>query len=273
MVYANYSRGYKAGTFNTLPLDSPALKPEAVDAYEVGMKTELFDRKVRLNGALFWNDISSPQVQSQRNGLVALINAGSARTRGAEFDASALLARNLTFSLAGTYLDARFRDFKVAPSYCPSPVISNAQCQAILAANGASPAVIASVGNGNLNQIFVSADGNRMPYASKIKLSAGLNYSYDASGMGAFVLDGSVNYQSKFNWDSDNVIKEPAHTFFDASIQFTPEILDNISLRFWMKNITGVHYNVAYYAQASGSAFSSAPGAPRTFGGEVLFKF
>ncbi|MDB5702400.1 MAG: TonB-dependent receptor [Sphingomonadales bacterium] len=273
MAYANYSRGYKAGTFNTLPLDSPALKPEVVDAYEVGMKTELFDRRVRLNAALFWNDIKSPQVQSQRNGLVALINAGSARTRGVEFDASALLAPGLTASLAGTYLDAKFRDFKSAPSYCPSPVISNVQCAAILAANGTSPAVIATIGDGNLNQIFVSADGNRLPYSSKLKISGGLNYTFEPDGVGKIILDGSVNYQSNFNWDSDNVIKEPAHTFFDASIQLTPASLENISFRLWGKNLSGVHYNVAYYAQASGSAFSSAPGAPRTFGGEVLFKF
>ena len=273
MAYFNYSRGYKAGTFNTLPLDSPALKPEVVDAYEVGLKTEMFDRKVRLNVAAFWNDISDAQVQSQRNGLVALINAGSARTRGFEFDASAAVAPGLTLDLAGTYLDAKFTSFKNAPTYCPSPVISNAQCVAILTANGASPAIIASVGNGNLNQIFTDATGNHMPYASKIKLSAGLNYTANLAGTGKFEFDGSVNYQSKFNWDSDNVIKEPAHTFFDASVAFHPEAFDSIGFRLWMKNITGVHYNVAYYAQASGSAFSSAPGAPRTFGGEVLFKF
>lgn len=273
MAYFNYSRGYKAGTFNTLPLDSPALKPEVVDAYEVGMKTELFDRKVRFNVAAFWNDISDAQVQSQRNGLVALINAGSARTRGFEFDASAAVMRGLTVTLGGTYLDARFTSFKNAPTYCPSRVISNAQCIAILTANGASPDIIASVGNGNINQIFTDATGNRMPYASKIKLSAGLNYVYDAIGLGQFTFDGSLNYQSKFNWDSDNVYKEPAHTFLDGSITFAPESLENIRFRLWMKNITNVHYNVAYYAQASGSAFSSAPGAPRTFGGEVLFKF
>ena len=273
MAYFNYSRGYKAGTFNTLPLDSPALKPEVVDAYEVGMKTELFDRKLRLNVAAFWNDISDAQVQSQRNGLVALINAGSARTRGFEFDASAALAPGLTVDLAGTYLDAKFTSFKNAPTYCPSPVVSNAQCAAILAASGASPAVIASIGNGNINQIFTDATGNHMPYASKIKLSGGINYTTTMPGTGKFEFDGSVNYQSKFNWDSDNVIKEPAHTFVDASIQFNPEALSNLGFRLWAKNLTGIHYNIAYYAQASGSAFSSAPGAPRTFGGEVLFKF
>ena len=290
MAYFNYSRGYKAGTFNTLPLDSPALKPEVVDAYEVGMKTELFDRKVRFNVAAFWNDISDAQVQSQRNGLVALINAGSARTRGVEFDASWAVVQGLTLNLAGTYLDAKFTSFKNAPAYCPSPKVTAAQCAAILDGNGASNALLGTLGytrdpetgnlvsngqpfNGNINQIFTDATGNRMPYASKIKLSAGLNYTTEIPGTGKFEFDGSVNYQSKFNWDSDNVIKEPAHTFVDASVQFHPEALENIGFRLWVKNLTGVHYNVAYYAQASGSAFSSAPGAPRPFGGEVLFKF
>ena len=273
MAYANYSRGFKAGTFNTLPLDSPPLRPEVVDAYEIGMKTELFDRTIRLNGALFWNDISNPQVQTARNGVVLLLNAGAARTRGAEFDASAVLAHGLTFNVAGTYLDARFRDFKTAPAYCPSPAVSIAQCRTILTASGASPALIASVGNGNINPITINADGNRLPYASKFKLSASLDYSHNVPGTGKFILNGSANYASKFNWDSDNVIKEPAHTFFDASVQFTPEALHNIGFRLWMKNITDVRYNVGYFGQASGSAFSSSPGAPRTFGGEILFKF
>lgn len=273
MMYASYSRGYKAGTFNTLPLDSAPLEPEVVDAYEIGLKTELFDRRLRLNGALFWNDISNPQVQAQRNGLVALVNAGSARTRGAEIDATAIVARGLTLTVGATYLDAKFRDFRGAPSYCPSPVISNDQCRAILTANGASPELVASVGNFNLNQIFIDASGNRMPYASKLKLSAGASYTFDLGGFGTASLDGSLNYASRFNWDSDNVIKEPAHTFFDAAASISPADLPNLSFRFWMKNITGVHNNIAYFAIANNGGYLSAPGAPRTFGGEIGFKF
>ena len=265
MVYANYSRGYKAGTFNTLPLDSPALAPEVVDAYEIGFKTELADRRIRLNGALFWNDLSNPQVQAQRNGLVFLKNAGSARTKGAELDVTAAATEGLTLRLSGTYLVAKFRDFPDAPSYCPNPQVNAATCQAL------TPNL--PLAAGNLNTIQVDAGGNYMPYASKWKFSGGFSYEYNLVDASRITLDMNANWASKFNWDADNVIKEPSHLLLDGAIAFTPGAYDHVTFRFWMKNITGEKYNLNYYAQASGSAFSSAPGAPRTYGGEVIFKF
>lgn len=250
MVYGNISRGYKAGTFNTLPLDNAALNPEVIDAYEVGIKSELFNRLVRLNVALFWNDISNPQVQAQRNGLVFLTNAGSARTKGAEFDLTVAPARGLTLRLAGSYLDAKFREFNGCPTYAYSVVAP-----------------------GNLDQLVTNCTGNRMPYASKWKFTAGVNYTHKVEGTGTFDFDAAVNYSSKFSWDADNVIKEPTRYLVDGAIGFTPASLEHVTIRAWVKNLTNRKYNINYYAQASGSAFSSAPGAPRTYGGELVFKF
>ena len=258
MAYANYSRGYKAGTFNTLPLDTKALNPEIVDAYEIGLKTELFDRKVRLNAALFWNDIGNPQIQAQRNGLVFLANAGSARTKGAEFDLTAVVAQGLTLRLGGTYLDAKFRDF--------GDVDGNGTLDC--ASYAYSP-----IAPGNLDQINLDCSGNRMPYASKWKFSGGASYETEIEGAGLLNLDITGNWSSRFNWDADNLLQEPSRFLLDGAIGFTPEKWDNVQFRFWMKNITGKKYNINYYAQASGSAFSSAPGAPRTYGGELVFKF
>jgi iron complex outermembrane recepter protein len=265
MGYVSDSRGYKAGTFNTLPLDSAALNPEVVDAYEIGLKSEMADGRVRINGSLFWNDIKNPQVQAQRNGLVFLENAGSARTKGAEFDLTALAAEGLTVRLAATLLDAKFRDFPAAPSYCPSPVVPAAQCQALTPALPLAP--------GNLNTIAVDATGNDLPYASKFKGTVGATYETNIENIGRAMFDLNGAYNSKFSWDADNLIQEPSHFLLDGSIALTPRAFDKLTVQFWMKNMTGVKYNINYYAQASGSAFSSAPGAPRTFGGEVQMKF
>ncbi|MFT4054504.1 MAG: TonB-dependent receptor [Novosphingobium sp.] len=249
MIYANYARGYKAGTFNTLPLDSAALNPEVVDAYEIGFKSEFAGRTIRLNGALFWNDISDAQVQAQRNGLVFLQNAGTARTKGAEFDLTVAAAQGLTLRLAGTYLDAKFRKFDGCATYQYS-----------------------TVAPGNLDQLTTNCAGNYMPYASKWKFSSSIDYTHDfAFGEASFNL--TANYASRFNWDADNVIKEPEHLLLDGSISLTPASQEHFTLRLWMKNITDEKFNINYYAQASGSAYSSAPGAPRTFGGELVFKF
>ena len=111
-----------------------------------------------------------------------------------------------------------------------------------------------------------------MPYASKFKASASIDYDHHFT-FGRIQADLTGNYSSRFNWDADNTNKEPEHFVVDGSIAFTPASVENLTLRFWMKNITGIHYNVNYYAQASGSAYSSAPGAPRTFGGELVVKF
>lgn len=265
MIYSSIGRGYKAGTFNTLPLDAKALRPEVVDAYEIGLKSELFDRKLRVNLALFWNDIDSPQVQAQRNGLVFLKNAGAARTKGVEVDATLAAAEGLTIRLAGSYLDAKFRQFPDAPSYCPSPVISAAQCALISPAPPVSP--------GNLNTIVIDAKGNNLPYASKWKFNAAVGYKTDLSSAGSLAFDLNANYASKFNWDADNVIKEKAHLMLDGSVAFTPAAVNNVTVRFWMKNITNRKFNLSYYAQASGSAYSSAPGGPRTFGSELVVGF
>jgi iron complex outermembrane receptor protein len=265
MGYVNDSRGYKAGTYNTLPLDSPPLNPEVIDAYEIGMKSEWADGRVRLNGALFWNDIKSPQVQAQRNGLVFLKNAGKAQTKGAEFDLTALAGDNLTLRLAGTFLDAKFKDFPDAPSYCPNPNVDAATCQAL------TP--LLPLAAGNLNTIVVDAKGNQMPYASKVKLTAGVSYEANFASAGHVTFDLNGNYNSEFNWDADNVIKEPSHFLLDGSVALTPKSFEHMTFRLWMKNITDEKWNINYYAQASGSAFSSAPGAPRTFGGEVQVKF
>jgi len=250
MTYFSFSTGYKAGTFNTLPLDSPALKPELVNAYEVGAKTTLLQHRLRLNMDMFWNHIQDPQVQAQRNGLVALVNAQAARTRGVELNSTALLAAGLTMTFDASYTDARYLQFDGCPTYAYSAT---------------EPGV--------LNQLFENCSGHQMPDVPKVALTSTLQYSQYVSEAGELSYDVSVRYQGSFPWDSDNVIREPAHTFLNGSIAFTPEAMDKISIKFWMNNMTNVHYNINYYAQASGAAYESAPGAPRTFGGEFMYKY
>jgi iron complex outermembrane recepter protein len=268
MVYANVSRGYKSGTFNTLPLDSPALDPEVVDAYEIGMKSEFLDRRVRVNGALFWNDIDSPQVQAQRNGLVFLVNAGKARTKGVEIDATALLTDTLTARIAASYLDAKFREFSDAPTYRYDSA-ADPWCGSNAVSVSGAPYPTC----GQLVTTSTDAAGNDMPYASKFKLSSNLNYVREVESMGTFVLDLFVSYYSDYAWDADNVIEEPANTLVDGAIAFTPQAAEALTIRLWVKNAMDEEYNLGYYSQASGSAYSASPGAPRTYGAEFLFQF
>src|SRR3546814_9556673 len=99
MAYASVSRGFKAGAYNTLPLQTEAADPEKVQAYEIGLKTEMLDRRVRLNGAVFWSDITSPQVLTTINtgtvSAVSLTPDKNARIRGGEASGDAVAAKGL----------------------------------------------------------------------------------------------------------------------------------------------------------------------------------
>src|SRR3546814_1772281 len=64
LLYASYSRGFRSGGFNGRASFFVKIGPydvESVNAYEIGMKSDLFDRRVRLNLAIFQNDFKELQ--------------------------------------------------------------------------------------------------------------------------------------------------------------------------------------------------------------------
>jgi iron complex outermembrane receptor protein len=101
-AYATYARSYKSGGINLsgLPLDgsnnpilsAATVKPEKVNHYELGLKTQFLDRRLTLNLAGFWTEISDYQA-TVTNGQLGVLrgylaNAGKVRTRGLEFDSA-----------------------------------------------------------------------------------------------------------------------------------------------------------------------------------------
>jgi len=72
--YATYARSYKSGGINLsgLPLDennnpilaAATVRPEQVNHFELGLKTQLFDRRATLNIAGFWTEIDDYQLTS-----------------------------------------------------------------------------------------------------------------------------------------------------------------------------------------------------------------
>ena len=110
LAYASFSQGFKSGGFNAFGL-VPAFKPETVDAYEAGVKTELFDRLLRFNADGFLYNYDNLQTrQGVTTGGVAIVNAGRARITGAEAEVTLAPARGLKLGVNATYLDARFLD-------------------------------------------------------------------------------------------------------------------------------------------------------------------
>jgi iron complex outermembrane recepter protein len=248
MGYFSYSRGYKSGTFNTLPLGDEPLKPEVVDTYEIGAKSEFFEHRVRLNGAIFRNNLKDPQVQSSLNGLEFLINAPAARSQGVEFEADASIAHGLTARLAGTYLDAKYVDFPNAPLFF-------------------------QLRGGGAGLSSVDASSNTLPRASKYRAVAGLNHQLSITSLGSFATDFNVAYSSPYPFDADNVAWQKALALINASVTFQPEANSHLQVRVWGKNLSNVRYYSQEYEQTGASGFSTIAAAPRTLGVEARVSF
>jgi iron complex outermembrane receptor protein len=119
MFYGYFAHGFKSGGFTgriTFPEDIGPHDPEYVDTIELGIKSDLFDRRLRANLAAFFNKYDDMQIAQNitypdgRNSA-RIINAAKAETKGVELELTALPIDNLTLSASVAYLDAEFEDF------------------------------------------------------------------------------------------------------------------------------------------------------------------
>jgi len=121
LVYGTVSTGFRGGGVNPRPF-TPAqiasFDPEVLTSYELGFKSRLADRTVRLNGAVFFNKYSDIQetITSGYAGFPASaipLNAGDAEIRGAELEVEAHPTPALTIDGSLSYLDFEFTDLSV----------------------------------------------------------------------------------------------------------------------------------------------------------------
>lgn len=118
-VYATYNRGYKSGGFfGGLATTAGEMEPydnETLDAYELGLKSEFFDRRVRLNASAFYYDYKNQQVfaQTTRNGLTVLVldNAANSKVYGGEAEITARPMQPLTLTAGVSLLHAKYGDY------------------------------------------------------------------------------------------------------------------------------------------------------------------
>ena len=114
MTYARVATGYKAGGFNARS-QNEGFNPENLTSYEVGLKSELFDRHLRLNLTLFHadhRDVQVGQFLAGSQGSVGItVNAGKARYNGIEAEWTALLGDRLTINGNFGYVDRKYKSF------------------------------------------------------------------------------------------------------------------------------------------------------------------
>ena len=117
MFYLTYSEGFKAGGFSDFGGELFSFDPETVENIEFGFKMDMFDHRIRLNGAVYSMDYDDMQLGVTRtfgdlNSSFGITNAGSSEVDGAELEVVFLPLDGLTLSLTGSYIDASFTDFE-----------------------------------------------------------------------------------------------------------------------------------------------------------------
>jgi iron complex outermembrane recepter protein len=116
MAYASYALGFKAGGVNgrpTRPDLFTSFGPEWLTTYEVGAKSEWFEKRLRFNLALFFSQyddiqISRNTVDSEGAFIRVEQNAGDANIYGFEAEATAVLLRGLNLSAGLGYTHFEF---------------------------------------------------------------------------------------------------------------------------------------------------------------------
>ncbi|MEM1114235.1 MAG: TonB-dependent receptor [Pseudomonadota bacterium] len=133
MLYAAATMATKAGGYNA---GDQTGEPEVIEyeeeeatGFEIGVKSELLDRRLRLNAAVFHTTFEDLQVSvlDAATNTFFIGNAAEATSQGLELDATYLLGEALTLGASVAYLDAYFNDFPGAP--CATSIYQQADCQ------------------------------------------------------------------------------------------------------------------------------------------------
>lgn len=241
--YVSYNRGIKSGGYNLLGPGSPGYRPENLDAYEVGLKSDLFNRLVRLNIAAFYYNYKDIQVQSLQAGAINTSNAAKAHVKGIDADITIVPTRDLTLSGGIGYTDGEYTRFPNAVFTPPSPLDG--------------PATLGD------------ASGNDLQNAPRFTANAAANYTIPSS-VGPFLLSANVSYRSKTFVTPDNRLAIPGYALANASLGWTAEN-GVIGARLWVRNLFDEDYYVSRIEQALGDI--QYQGAPRTYGVTLSTKF
>jgi iron complex outermembrane receptor protein len=245
-VYATLAKGFKGGGFDDTPANpaqaSIPYDPEEATNYEVGFKTTLLDRRMRLNASVFKMDYKNLQVTQTNAACLCNLtdNAASADIQGVEAELEFLATDALRLSLGGSYVKTEYVDFL-------------------------ETAINPTTGT------RLDSSGNQLQRTPETQFSVGLDYTTNF-GSYADALKFSLNYnrQSELFWATDNIAKEPAYGLIDARIQLAPKDAD-WAVSLWGKNLSDELYrvNIISFFGEEVSQF----GPPRTYGLDIAWKF
>ncbi|MFZ2997590.1 TonB-dependent receptor [Sphingobium sp.] len=283
LAYATYAKSFKTLGINQngLPLnadnsvnyDASTVKPEAVNHYEIGLKTQFWDRRATFNLSAFRTEIRNFQatVNGGQFGTVRgyLANAEKVRSQGIEADFKIVASDRFTAYANGAYTDAEYEKFTNAP--CP-PELSGGTLQPLgQAANYSQPGV-----PGALSPRQCDISGQGLPGVSKWAFSFGAEVNQPVTLLakeGQVYLGVDGNYRSRWNSNASpsiyTQVKGYALTNFRAGFRG-----DGFDVFGWVRNAFDVNYiENLQVAPGNTGLIAGQVGDPQTWGGTIKFSF
>jgi iron complex outermembrane receptor protein len=241
MTYIKYATGFKGGGFSPRPatsLQTEPFKPEKLKTLELGGKTELLERRVRLNGAVFFSRYLNQQTFAQQLDASGAnwfreVNAGKARIWGLEGELQAEPVQGLRIDGSAGYINYDLYD-----------------------------------NEGNLLLFEGDGCGGRRCYSPrtpKFNGAIGMQYSFGSS-MGSVTPRLDAQYQSTIYFTTNNQGVQPGYTLLNGRVTWQSQT-SNWEVALYGDNLTDKGYFngklnlVSFFGREQGN-----PGAPRTWG-------
>lgn len=248
MAYASVSTGFKSGGFNggflsfdpaEAAVQAQPFEEETLTAYEVGLKSTLFDRRLRFNAAAFYYDYQDLQLYTLINTgaipLSLLDNAANATIYGAEFELIAQPVERLDITLNLGLLDTEIKDFTSAGT---------------------------------------DYSGNRLALSPTVTFSSVVNYEIPLSSGLALAIQPSASYRSSqfFSTDNNPLLRQQGYWLVGGRIALKDEG-GRWEAALFGRNLTRKKY-INYAVDLSDFGFiEQFRGEPRMFGAELRFKY
>jgi iron complex outermembrane receptor protein len=254
-VYLTYSTGYNGGGFNARASNvssfATPFDKEEVETWELGLKSELWDNRVRFNAALFTNDYSDIQIAQFEAGTGGassrIVNAGKGTYQGFEFDLAVVPVEGLTIDLTYGYLDAEFDEY--------------------MARNPAT------------NLLEDISDVTTVAQAPENSAALGVQYDFEPFSFGALSARVDVSYKDEFVFHpyQNQYDSTDDRTLVDARLSLNDIAIgkDRGSLRIsaWGKNLTDEEYRNWGIDFGSLGFAGDVYGDPLSYGLDLVYEY
>lgn len=256
LAYARIATGYKAGGFNPRSANADGFQPENLTSYEIGFKSDLFDRRLRFNTALFYaqhKDVQVSQFQAGSGGATSITtNAGKADYKGVEVELTAVPVNGLTATASFGYIDRDYKTFVVR--------------------------------NPSTNQLVdIAKTGQaRFAFSPSTTFHGSVEYKFPPFTFGQLAARLDYNYRSEVGFNASpfgapfhDAITAGSRGLLDARLTLSEFALGrtDLSVSLWGRNITGKDYRVMAIDFGSVGFATNVYGEPATYGLDVTINF